>query len=174
MKISSCSIPNKSLLLKVFPKIDYADSYSVNLPDSLKINARDATRTFFECSPDWVIYLMKLRDKLVGIVGLKTHKNPTEKPDFKKVQFEVGEKYGLFEITNHVDGEIIMGADDKHLNFRVSIMINENSNLSQQLIVSTAVVIHNKFGTGYFKIIAPFHQIVVKSFIKKMAILLIK
>ncbi len=174
MKISSRPIPSNSLLLNSLTKMDYADAYSVDLPTPLKINTRDATQAFFECAPDWVIQLMKLRDKLVGVMGLKTHENHSEKPDFTKAQFEVGEKYGLFEIKNNVHNEIIMGTDDKHLSFRVSIIIHENVNLSPQLIVATIVDIHNKFGAAYFKIVAPFHQMVVKSFIKKMAILLTK
>jgi hypothetical protein len=162
------------MILNSLAKTDYSDAYSVLLPVSPIIDVRTAAQSFFECAPKWVIQLMQFRDTLVGLIGLKTHAKSTQKPDFTKVNFKVGENYGLFEIKYRSPTEIIMGADDKHLNFRVSIMVNQTPELKQQLVMATVVDIHNKFGATYFKIIAPFHQLVVKSFIKKMAIILTK
>jgi len=65
--------------------------------------------------PKWTLILFKLRNRIVGIFGLKTDKN-TEKTDT------------FFSVIEKNENEIVMGEVDKHLNFRLSILKNDIEN----------------------------------------------
>lgn len=101
--------------------------------------------------PPWVELLFKARNRLVGIFGLKTERN-TSKPDT------------FFTVTENREDEIVMGEDDKHLNFRLSILKDEFENT-----VSLITVVHynNGWGKVYFFPVKPFHQIIMNSLLKR-------
>ena len=58
-----------------------------------------------------------------------------------------------------------MGADDKHLKFRVSIF--KASKQQYNINVTTLVEYNNRMGQVYMTLIRPFHHIVVKSMVKQ-------
>ena len=59
----------------------------------------------------------------------------------------------------------MLGANDKHLNFRVSVY-NSNETLFN-IKVTTLVEYNNRFGKIYMTIIKPFHHIIVKAMVKQ-------
>jgi hypothetical protein len=70
----------------------------------------------------------------------------------------------VFHKTDH---EIILGEDDKHLDFRVSLYLDENTETNQkQLTISTLVKFNNIFGKLYFMPVLPFHKLIVPTMLK--------
>lgn len=132
------------------------------------LSLNDVVQCFFTTAPTWVRGMMKLRDKLRTFVGLKTIERQTTSSDPNSSTFQPGEKFGLFQIIDRNANEVIMGADDKHLNFRVSIFLENNSGLQHKVSISTIVVLHNTLGRGHMKLVAPFHRIVVPGMMKKI------
>nr|WP_254787295.1 DUF2867 domain-containing protein [Variovorax sp. OV700] len=75
-------------------------------------------------------------------------------------------RIGIFRIyETHVD-EIVLGEDDRHLDFRVSVM---RSSAGDSLTAVTVVHCHNLFGRNYIRLIAPFHRLVVRSALERAA-----
>ncbi|WP_345324099.1 DUF2867 domain-containing protein [Candidatus Villigracilis proximus] len=112
-------------------------------------------------------WLFTLRNKIVSIIGLKTSgsseaKHKTVLKDFKG---EIGQRVCLFKVFDGNENEIILGEDDKHLNFRVSLLLDKKEN---QLHISTIVKIHNWLGKLYFLPVKPFHKLIVPSMMKGM------
>ncbi len=160
MKITKTSLPSMSLLDNV--PCDYVDSYAIALAGK-DLTIEQVGKSFFSSGPAWVGWLFALRNKIVALVGLKTSGKEAVINDFK---CEVGERVGLFKVFDKNEYEVILGEDDKHLDFRVSLFLDRTSNL---LIVSTIVKIHNWLGTLYFLPVKPFHKMIVPTMVKGMA-----
>ena len=155
-------IPENSIILKNFGKVDYCDTYQIRCKTNDSIDSL-TTKLFNSPAPAWVVYLLKIRDSIVGIFGLKT----ANKDDIKIANYyPVGSKAGYFTVLDRNDNEIVMGEKDKHLNFRTSVFINRNSTDSE-IYLSTAVQFNNIWGRLYFWPVKPFHRLIIKSLLKK-------
>jgi hypothetical protein len=64
-----------------------------------------------------------------------------------------------------------LGENDKHLDFRVSILCTPGSppTTGSRLTLSTVVYCHNRLGRAYLSVIAPFHRQVVKASLRRAA-----
>lgn len=158
-KLSKTTLPKNSIINNFIKRNDYEDCYSFTVQNNHK-SIRELYISIFSSAPKWVEDMTKLRNKIVRLFGLKTEMNSNE-----NTNFQVGEKIGIFKIYAIQEDEIIAGEDDKHLEFRVSIhrIVEEETTLS----ISTLVQYNNWFGKLYFFVVKPFHEIVVKSLIKK-------
>lgn len=139
-------------------KIDYKDEFSINIENN-NLSIQEVYIKLFSSAPKGVEFLMKLRNKIVGVFGLKTEMKRNENPNFK-----VGDKIGIFKIYEISENEIIAGEDDKHLDFRVSVLREVLDKTT--ITVLTSVQYNNWFGKLYFVFVKPFHKVVVKSLIK--------
>jgi hypothetical protein len=167
--IFKTEIPDDSVAKKSLTRIDYKDAFGFYVTNP-NIQLNDVARAFFTTAPKWIIQLMKFRDTLGRMVGLKSMGEDNKKPDFNTVTFLPGESYGLFHVLEHYPKEIIMGTDDKHLNFRVSIYLPEtfDDNGRKKVVISTIVEMHNSFGRFYIKLVIPFHRLVVPAMLKNI------
>lgn len=167
MKVEKVELPHNSLLANT--NFDYADSYkSQNLADAEnKIDLSAVGKAFFSSSPSWIDNLFALRNKLVSFIGLKTGEKVENKEEIlKNFKGEIGEKVGLFQVFDKTENEIILGEDDKHLNFRVSLLIDTVNQTKKIITISTTVNFNNSFGKLYFLPVKPFHQIIVPTMLK--------
>ncbi len=109
------------------------------------------------------------RNKAVRLLGLKTgyETESQQKRDFK---CEVGERMGIFKVFDKTNNEIVIGEDDKHLDFRVSLLFDENKEHldEKSLTISTTVKFHNWLGVLYFLPVHPFHKLIVPAMLKNM------
>ena len=98
--------------------------------------------------PRWVETLMAVRGAVAFALGLK------HEPDgnFQRVpggvpgsRYQIGQRVGLFSIQSNEPNELIVGDNDKHLDFRISIYRSSTHGV-ETVTVSTAVEIHNADG----------------------------
>jgi hypothetical protein len=109
---------------------------------------------------------MTVRDVLVAGFGLKTAKH------LKSLGAESrASRVGIFKIYSRSETEIVLGEDDKHLDFRISVLCSNQAALSgkRRLVLSTVVHCHNRLGRMYILLIAPFHRLVVQSSLRRAA-----
>jgi len=154
-KVSVSELPKGSEVLSFITRIDYEDTFAVALQNK-DIAIEDVYLNVFTHSPKWVNNLLKLRNKIVKLFGIKINVG-----EMKKENLKVGEKTGIFKIYAIYDNELIAGEDEKHLDFRISVLKNEGI-----LTISTLVQYNNWFGRLYFFIVKPFHKVVAKSMMK--------
>lgn len=166
MKLQETTIPENSVLYADRTHYHYSDSYEVQIKDTAnQLTLIGAANTFMKPGPKWINYLLKLRNLLVALVGLKTtDDNETN----TNCQFEPNERAGLFRVFSKTEHELILGEDDKHLNFRVSLYLDTvpNDTCRKQITVTTIVIYNNWFGRFYFFFVKPFHQLIVQTSLK--------
>lgn len=157
MKVKEEKVPNTNAINTALNTVDFKDTFSTtNHVDDLKTISHLIFGTF----PKWVGALMKLRNTLVKPLGLKV-----DMPEDYNIDFSVGSYNGFFKIFDILDNEVVLGADDKHLKFRVSIY--NSTEMQFNIKVTTLVEYNNIFGKIYMAVVAPFHRVVVKSMVKR-------
>jgi len=166
---SENKIPDSSIIKNEESSFNYIDSFQGIFRDKgQKTNLAAVLKLFITAGPKWTNTLMSIRDKLVKPFGLGTSESIRSKP-IEHVDYEIGEQAGIFKIFDKADNEIIMGQDDKHLNFKVSILLEPTDETDKKkLSVTTAVKFNNVFGKLYFLPVKPFHKLIVKGTVKNI------
>ncbi len=123
---------------------DFADAYAVPAPEG--VDAIEATRRAFARPPRWAAALMALRDGLVAPFGLKPAPSKG------------------FPVISESPEQVVMGFDDRHLDFRVVVTVNAGT-----ATVTTIVRRHNLLGRLYLAAIIPFHRRIAAAFTAKIA-----
>ncbi|MDR1069409.1 MAG: DUF2867 domain-containing protein [Gracilibacteraceae bacterium] len=141
--------PENSAVFSGFGRVDYIDSYQITKSTDESIEKISAQ--IFKL-PAWVNFLMKIRDALVRPFGLKG----------KEDESEAGGEF--FTKIEQTENELVMGENDRHLNFRVSVLADRAASL---VYVTTVVRYNNKMGKVYFFFVKPFHKIIVRSVMKR-------
>ncbi|MDH7447779.1 DUF2867 domain-containing protein [Aquimarina sp. 2201CG14-23] len=169
MKVQKVEIPSVSLLAET--KVDYVDSFKSEYTDKEgDVDILSISRAFFSTSPEWIEKLFALRNKIVSIFGLKTgDKVKSRMQLIDNFKGEVGERLGIFKVFDKTENEIILGEDDRHLNFRVSLLLMKQvQEGDKSLFISTTVKFNNWFGRLYFLPVKPFHTLIVPTMLKSV------
>jgi len=167
MKVQKASIPTASILSQ--SEYDYGDSYEGEFLDKDDtIDTREVVRAFFRSSPEWIERLMNFRNRAVSIFGLKTveTKSNSKEEILKRFEGTTGEQVGIFKVFGRTENEIILGEDDKHLDFRVSFLLENTGDSKKKIALSTTVQFHNHFGKLYFLPVKPFHKVIAPTMLK--------
>jgi hypothetical protein len=99
--------------------------------------------------------LLVVRSHLVkplGIAGV-SYGDLARSIDIER-HYAVGDKIGRWTLFARHPDELITGANDRHLDFRVSVFRDARP----RIVLSTAVMAHNTFGRAYLATILPFHR----------------
>ncbi|MDR1321949.1 MAG: DUF2867 domain-containing protein [Gracilibacteraceae bacterium] len=142
--------PGSSAILNGFGRVDYIDSYQIT--KSTDESIEEISAQIFKL-PAWVNLLMKMRNALVRPFGLKGKEDEDE---------SAGREF--FTKIEQTENELVMGENDRHLNFRVSVLADRAVSL---VYVTTVVHYNNKMGKVYFFFVKPFHKIIVRSVMKR-------
>ena len=109
--------------------------------------------------------LMRLRNAVVRRLGLRAASGTA--PTRPAVALlHPGDPAGTFQTYSAAPKEVVPGLDDKHLDFRVSVLLEAQGPAETRVWVSTAVQFHNAFGRFYFAVIKPFHGLVVRALLR--------
>lgn len=154
-KIEPADLPSVSRLSSSYGRADFADAFSADLPETASGDVEALARHVFEQQPEWIAMLMSIRDILVLPFGLKRAAD---------LQSSGGDRISIFRVFDRDQDAIILGEDDRHLDFRVSVLLQPTSEgRPRRLIVTTLVFYNRLLGRAYIALIAPFHRLVVRS-----------
>ncbi len=139
--VSDAKLPAQSILHDRVAPSDFLDCYSVKST----IPAREAAEIITDF-PGWTNFLMRIRKAVTTPFGL-LNENPTK-----------GDAIGIFPIEAETNTEVLAGFNDKHLDFRVSVM-----SVDGYVFFATWVHPHNIGGKIYLKTIMPFHILICRN-----------
>lgn len=133
-------------------RIDFADAWAVTLLPGDSRSAADWAHAVLspDSSPRMLTVLMRLRDALVrpfGIAGVDVGSLP----------------HTGFPLLATGDDEVVLGLDDKHLDFRVGIRVLEAS-----AVVTTTVTLHHALGRLYWLPVRWFHPWAVRTLLRRV------
>ncbi len=130
---------------RILPGHQFADAYKVPVPHGL--DAIEATRLAFAHGPLWIRSLMGLRNRLGRLVGLRPA------------------PAGGFPVVRESAGEVVLGFNDRHLDFRVVVAVAGGF-----AALTTIVRWHNVWGRAYLTAIMPFHRAIAARMIEGVGV----
>lgn len=166
-QVTAVALPAHARIGGFYANTHLADAYCVILPGAASHDPEQLARFMFAQQPAWVHQLMKVRDALGGGLGLKTARQ------LQRIESGApSQRLGIFKIYERHPDEIILGEDDSHLDFRVSVLYspaNGTTGSPPRLTVSTVVHCHNLLGRFYILLIALIHRLVVQAGLNRAA-----
>lgn len=172
MLIQKTEIPSQSILGNTKRAFDYIDSFQCSFSEKRQESSITKIGTLFMSGgPKWADTLLAIRDKIVKPFGLKTSDQITGKPTQPDdIKYELGERLGIFKLFEKTENEIVLGEDDTHLNFRVSLLLDPVAGETDEkrLSITTAVTFNNLFGRIYFLPVKPFHRLIVRKTLRNI------
>ena len=136
----------------------FSDAYSVAIDDAT-LDARRVAERMLGRQPRWIAALMALRNHLVAPFGLKT---PAPAASISS------DSVGIFPVLSETPARLVAGFDDRHLDFRVVVDVAPLAQ-GQRVTTTTLVLTHNLLGRTYLAIILPFHRLIVRSMLRRVA-----
>lgn len=147
-------VPQEAGLARsAFDRIDFADAFQVPLLPGVTADPQVWAQTVFRGAPPWVAALLRLRNALVGLVGI-----------------ERGDRsaFDMVEVARPDDGsgggEALLGTDAGHLDFRASVLVDTTS---RTVTLTTVTRIHNGRGRLYMTIVRRLHPPVVRAMLRR-------
>jgi hypothetical protein len=172
MKIIEVDFPQNSLLNDDRHTYHYIDCFKGSITDIKNaITPTEISNAFFISIPNWAQLLLRLRDRIVGIFGLKTSGDIDKIDELNTRNYKKGDRLGYLKVFDINNSELVFGMDDKHLDFRGSLLIEPTEVEKQKMLtISTVVKYNNWFGRVYFFMIKSLHKVIVKAMLKRAII----
>ena len=139
----------------ILPGADFADAFRAT-PVGRDVDLSALASGMGSDTPAWVRGLLKLRNILVRPFGLVTADDAGTMRDGQVV----------FPILSSEPDRVILGLDDKHLDFRIVIDRGSTEDGQTSITTTTLVRTHNLGGRLYLTAIKPFHRIIVPTMLK--------
>ncbi|MEK9969896.1 MAG: DUF2867 domain-containing protein [Ferrovibrio sp.] len=138
------------------PGADHSDAFAVVILRG-DLDARAIVALAFGNLPDWAGWLLKIRNLVMRPFGLKTD-----------------EIVHALPVLQESPDDVVLGLNDDHLDFRTqfrtdTIRLGPQGPVLGMVTVTTVVRTHNRLGRIYLGIIMPFHKLVIRSLLKRVA-----
>lgn len=154
------SLPNAAQL----ERVDHADTSFVTLPDGRRYEAVDFAAAVLSTPPGWIRVLLAIRDRVVSRLGIASA--PGELFSRDEVRLVVGATVGPFRVLAVGDDEVVLGNDDDRLSFRTSFRVVESGG-QQRGSCTTTVMFRHAIGRWYFRLIQPFHNLLIPHLLRR-------
>jgi hypothetical protein len=157
MHVIECEVPPSSALSRdLVANADFRDCYRAPLVHP-ELGVVEIFFALFGHTPLWMKLLLIARNSAARLFGLEA---PTVaeimQPTIRR-EYRVGEKIGPWPIFFMGDDEIVAGRNNKHMDFRLSVL-KATDGEAMSVVVSTICTVHNVFGKIYLFFIVPFHR----------------
>lgn len=99
-------------------------------------------------------------------------RDPVLRSDARKTGRRGHSAYRFFPVLAVEANELIVGANDSHLDFRIAVVHRqrrETPTNQKEVVLASVVRCHNRTGKLYITLIAPFHRLVVRAMLKRAA-----
>lgn len=156
-KARAVPMPSDSALAPLYAGADFFDAFAIRLPAQASDDLEVLARIAFERPAGWIRALTHIRDVVMATVGVKSSRAVGLAGAAR------GPVIGYFPLLSKSATELIVGADDRHLDFRVTIQLRTDAANARELLAGTVVHCHNRLGRAYLATIAPFHRVIVRA-----------
>ena len=151
-------VPSDSTLAPSYVAADPVDAFAIHLPAGASDDPEVLARVAFEGQAVWIRALTCVRDAVMATVGVKSSRAIGAAAAARGRQV-----IGYFPVLSKSAREVVMGGDDRHLDFRVAALVRKDAQRGRELVVVTVVHCHNLLGRTYLSVIAPFHRTILRA-----------
>jgi hypothetical protein len=112
-------IPSDSVLAPLYVGADLLDAFAIHLPAGASDDTEVLARVAFERQAAWIRALTWVRDTVMATVGVKSSRAIGAAAATRGLQV-----IGYLPLLSKSAGELVMGGDDRHLDFRVAVLLH--------------------------------------------------
>lgn len=163
IKAHAVPVPSDSVLAPFYVGADLLDAYAIQLPVGSNDDLEVLARAGFERQAWWIRALTRVRDVVMATVGVKSSRAVGAAAAAR------GPVIGFFPLLSKSARELVLGEDDRHLDFRLAILLRAGAAGDRELVVVTVVHCHNWLGRAYIAVIAPFHRVIAPASLEQAA-----
>lgn len=157
MTFVECDAPATSMLdRKLVQAACFSDCFRAPLRRS-GLPATDIFLAIFAHHPWWMKLALVIRNKAASLAGLDAPSASAALRIERKDRYAVGDTIGVWPIFALSNDEVVAARNNKHLDFRVSVLKARDGDASN-VTVSTICVVNNLLGKIYLSAIIPFHR----------------
>jgi hypothetical protein len=165
MHVIECDVPSTSALSRdLIDNCHFHDSWRAPLARP-ELGIVEVFFALFGHTPLWMKSLLIVRNAAARLVGLEAPTMAEIMQPKVRETYGVGDKIGPWPIFFIGENEIVAGRDNKHLDFRVSVLKAVDADTAS-VVISTICTVHNLFGKVYLFVIVPFHRSGVRSLMR--------
>jgi Protein of unknown function (DUF2867) len=152
-----CDVPTRSLIDRRWVETaSFREAFRVPLRRK-EASVVDLFFAVFGHNPAWLNGLLIARNVFASACGLEAPTVAEILDVERKRNYAVGDKIGPWPLFALSETELIAGRDNKHLDFRVSVL-KEAEGETAHVVISTVCVTRNRFGQAYLSGIVPMHE----------------
>lgn len=156
MSVTRRDPPGGSGIAGWYNSADLLDCYAAPLPPGHDGDIHRIALAILDRPSWWFRTLLTIRDGFARGAGLQT-------TDDIRRSVPADARVAFFPIRARSADEIILGEDDRHLDFRLSLLVDRRADGTATVFATTVVRCRNRLGRAYLAAITPFHHLVVRS-----------
>ena len=156
-KARAVPMPSNSVLVPLYAGADLLDAFAITLPVQASDDVEVLARIALERQAGWIRALVRVRDVVMAPAGVASSRAVGLAGAAR------GPVIGFLPLLSKSATELILGADDSHLDFRVTVQIRTDATNGRELLAGTVVHCHNRLGRLYLATIAPFHRVIMRA-----------
>src|SRR5205814_5472612 len=140
IKAHAVPVPSDSVLAPLYVGADLLDAFAIHLPAGASDDLEVLARVLFERQAWWIRALTWVRDAVMATVGVKSSRA------IGAAAAARGSVIGYFPLLSKSAGEVVVGADDRHVGFRAAILLRAGAAGRREFVAVTVVHCHNRLG----------------------------
>src|SRR5690349_10398372 len=162
-KAHAVPMPSNSLLAPLYAGADFCGAFAMRLPAGASDDLEVLARAALERLAWWIRALTRVRDAVMATFAVKSSRA------VGRAAAARGPVIGFFPVLSKSATELVVGEDDRHLDFRVTIQLRADAANGRELVAGTVVHCHNRLGRIYLATIKPFHRVIVRASLEQAA-----
>src|SRR5258708_26693212 len=139
-KAYAVPVPTDSALAPLYVGADLLDAFAIHVPAGASDDLEVLARAAFERQAGWIRALTWVRDAVMAPVGVKSSRA------IGAAAAARGSVIGYFPLLSKSAGELVVGEDDRHLDFRVAILLRAGAAGRREVVAGAGGHCHNPLG----------------------------
>lgn len=170
MTTLSFALPDQSFLYNTLQRCHYIDRCEAGFMDKEgSVQLTDVVQAFFAGKPGWLRPLLSFKNIFTTLLGLPSPFAGLDEKQNWWYDARQGKLVSLpLQLFSHSAEEIVLGADEKHLSFRVSFFLEKHPSSAhkKRLSLTTMVQFNTARGRLSFLPVQPLHKMIVPALLR--------
>jgi hypothetical protein len=167
-RVERIEIPAESRLHALLPDATFHDAFEAGLDDEALTPVEIALR-FLRATPDWVEALLHVRNRAVSVFGLRDVGALGAVDARPAGAYAPGDRLSFFDIVSSDADELVLSADDTHLDVRIAFLKRRRDGQARYAVCSW-VRTHNLLGRAYMVPVGPIHAVIVRQAMRALVV----